>query len=87
MGARPTPRRALVWLLLWLAPATLIAIPLIGATVPAGLQASAADGLVPAIAIWLAVLGVGWSLTALIVAVRNPSHPDVDERKRQRGGL
>jgi hypothetical protein len=87
MGARPTPRRALVWLLLWLVPATLIAIPLIGATVPAGLQASSADTLVPAIAIWLAVLAVGWSLTALVVAVRNPSHHDVDEGKRQRGGL
>jgi hypothetical protein len=87
MGARPTPRRALVWLLLWLVPATLIAIPLIGATALPGADATAAVDLVPAIAIWLAVLAVGWSLTALIASALAARERPADDGERQRGGL
>jgi hypothetical protein len=87
MGARPTPRRAVVWLLLWLVPATLIAAPLIGATSATGADTGSTLDLVPAIAIWLAVLVVGWSLTALAASALGARHPAADDGKRQQGGL
>jgi hypothetical protein len=87
MAARPSTRRALVWLLLWLVPATVIALPLIGATAVPGADAGPAVDLVPAIAIWLAVLAVGWSVTALVASTMTARKRSADDGDRQRGGL